>query len=117
MDRREVVARSSLTENRIHSIIDSLAGNVKLEDMPKFSIKDVLIATLLISLSTRSVWQFFLTLHHLSKDSPPTSTIGMVELWAAGGLLVGAGLGAIFKRPLSGAILGLGVQFLLASVI
>ncbi len=85
--------------------------------MPKFSIKDLLIATMLVSLGACSIWQFFHTLNNLPKDSPPIPSIGMVQLWAAGGLLVGAGLGTIFKRPLSGAILGLGVQLLLAAFI
>jgi hypothetical protein len=75
------------------SIIDSLTGSVKLERMPKFSIKDLLKATTLVAVGViLPTWD-----RHLNVEG----------LYGIGCALIGAGLLTPFKRPGAGACVGL----------
>lgn len=83
--------------------------------MPKFSIKDLLIATGLISLGL-VLGQYFPigyvqhALFHASDGSLQDVSEAVHLCWPIAGALIGAGLLFPFKRPGLGVLLGLASQ-------
>ena len=71
--------------------------------MPRFTIKDLLIATTLIA---NGVFQLTL----LSRDGENASPFAIAFLWFSGGVLIGVGLFIPFNRPWTGLFTGLVIQ-------
>jgi hypothetical protein len=78
--------------------------------MPMFSIKDLLIATLLISLGAGMLWTAFNPPGYMGNEAH-TATI--VLLYFAGGIIAGAGVLKPFRRAGLGAALGFVVQLVI----
>src|SRR5689334_2507291 len=72
--------------------------------MPRFTIKDLLIATTLIA---NGVFQLT-----LSRDGENASPFAIAFLWFSGGVLIGVGLFIPFNRPWTGLFKGLVIQAL-----
>ena len=80
--------------------------------MPRFTIKDLLLATTLVAIGA-GTWAF------LFRGVVATSRMGadIMMLWIVGGAFIGAGLVAPFKRPWEGAIVAIVLQFLLVAAL
>jgi|tagenome__1003787_1003787.scaffolds.fasta_scaffold20490834_1 hypothetical protein len=78
--------------------------------MPRFSIKDLLIATTLISVGLGLL--YFVYQHRYTPDDEAWE----LGAYLGGGALIGAGAMTPFKRPLRGAIIAV-VLMLLAGLV
>ena len=77
--------------------------------MPRFTIKDLLIATTLIAVGATMIWMIFnLT---IARHDPVSRFYTLYTLWAGGGAFTGAGILTPFKRPWLGAGCGVAVIF------
>lgn len=74
--------------------------------MPRFSIKDLLLATTLIALGIGALMTLARTTGDFHRAFPGTAFV----LFLGGGALIGAGLLAPASRPLAGAVIGALVQ-------
>ncbi len=78
--------------------------------MPKFSIKDLLIATAIVATGTALISSIFRFPTVFLEPSPGAA---FVFCWYVGGMLIGAGLFWPFRRPWMGIALGFIVQITL----
>lgn len=81
----------------------------KLEGMPKFSIKDLLISTLLISLGAAMLSVMIRQEYFSRIDREPIFFL----MWFSVGPLLGAGVLKLFHHAWLGACLGLAVELLM----
>jgi hypothetical protein len=88
--------------------------------MPKFSIKDLLIATGYIAAGIFLV-HFSISacdrLAHHRSPNPELDLTLMICFWFAGGLSIGVGVLTPFRHPVIGGCLGVIIQFVIGFVI
>ena len=77
--------------------------------MPRFTIKDLLIATALIAIGAGALAFLFRGGEGLFAAGLGSEAAVLV-LWIGGGACIGAGLLTPFKRPLVGAVIGMVIQ-------
>jgi hypothetical protein len=83
-----------------------------LKDMPKFSIKELLLATTLIAVGSGMVSLVFM-LTNVPKVGEHLEEYAAFTSWFGGGAMIGAGILTPFKRPWLGAVIGLVVQLII----
>jgi hypothetical protein len=87
----------------------------KLNGMPRFTIKDLLIATTLVAVGAGLI-AFWMRTPELDTESW-LFLPALVVCWYGGGAFIGAGLFIPFKRPLTGVFIAVVIQTLLGIVI
>jgi hypothetical protein len=79
--------------------------------MPRFSIKDLLLATTLIAIGAGLIyWAYSHPTMSRYSDAPNWP---LFLGWMGGGAFIGAGVFTPFKKPWIGALVGLAVQILI----
>jgi hypothetical protein len=77
--------------------------------MPRFTVKDLLIAIALIAVGAGAL-AFLLRGREGFFGGGLGSEAAVLVLWIGGGASIGAGLLTPFKRPLVGAVIGMVIQ-------
>jgi hypothetical protein len=80
--------------------------------MPRFTVKDLLIATTLIAVGAGMLAFVFQNGEEIKRGYGAGV---FAVLWFGGGAFVGAGIFTPFKRPWMGAIIGVMIQFVLSA--
>ena len=83
--------------------------------MPRFTVRDLLIATTLVAIGAGALGLMYRIWEALAEAGFVTVPI-LLLLWFGGGAFIGAGLFTPFKRPWTGVICGLVIQILLFAV-
>jgi hypothetical protein len=80
--------------------------------MPRFTVKDLLIATTLVAIGAGASAFAYHNEPILTRDGPGEMALFLL-LWFGGGTLIGAGLFTPFKRPWTGFIVAFVLEVLL----
>jgi hypothetical protein len=80
--------------------------------MPRFSLKDLLLALTAVAVMVALAKWLLLTVAAQFVLAAGSA----LALWLGAGALVGAGIGSGYDKPQRGAIVGAAIQFLLAAV-
>ena len=83
--------------------------------MPRFTIKDMLIATTLIAVGVGMIASL-LRNTYFSNNGGAAAILVMMLLWYGGGACIGAGLFMPFGSPRTGAGLALMIQVVLSGI-
>jgi hypothetical protein len=81
--------------------------------MPRFTVKDLLIATALVALGAGTLAFLFQIGKPLQLVAPPV----FAGLWLCGGACVGAGIFTPFKLPTMGGVIGFVIQVLILAIL
>jgi hypothetical protein len=82
--------------------------------MPRFTVKDLLLATTLIAIGAGTLAFLFQNGEQIKHSYGAAIFAG---LWFGGGAFIGAGTFLPFKRPWTGAVIGVVIQFLLSAAV
>jgi hypothetical protein len=82
--------------------------------MPRFTVKDLLLATTLAAIGAGLIASLFHGFDKLQEFGVGGGVVALL-LWFGGGALIGADLFTPFKRITTGAIVGLATQVVISS--
>jgi hypothetical protein len=84
--------------------------------MPRFSIKDLMLATAMVAIGTGLV--AYVLRYMPESVGSITDVSGLFfPSWIAGGTLIGAGMMTPFKRPWTGVIIGIVITAALSPIV
>lgn len=88
----------------------------RLEVMPRFTLKEMLLATTLIAIGAGLIAILFRYGAGIVEGGGSGGFAVALVLWLGGGALIGAGLFTPFKRPWTGVCVAVAIQFVLLAI-